>query len=194
MGYWSIIHGTIYLTIIFRLALLKTLLNNLRIIIKLYIISLNSTARQSVSVLLERIVKRLIPCRRRTILNVYSVSWGLVNLSQTTCTSICHHIYDWNNIDCYTTQQTQSVTKYKTNSKYFNLRHLFMPCIHFCDESMNFLLRSRLATIIRNSLMHTNGNCRYKFLVLGREGLYFVNAHSDFKKRRNTLKKTSSTC
>ena len=35
-------------------------------------------------------------------------------------------------------------------------------------------LKSWLATIIRNSFIHKNGNRRYKFLVLGREGPYFV--------------------
>ena len=42
-------------------------------------------------------------------------------------------------------------------------------------------LKSRLATIIRNSFIHKNGNRRYKFLVLGREGPYFVKEHSDSK-------------
>ena len=44
-------------------------------------------------------------------------------------------------------------------------------------------LKSRLATIIRNSFIHKNGNCRYKFLVLGREGQYFVKEHSDSKNK-----------
>ena len=42
-------------------------------------------------------------------------------------------------------------------------------------------LKSRLATIIRNSFIHKNGNRRYKFLVLGRKGPYFVKEHSDSK-------------
>ena len=44
-------------------------------------------------------------------------------------------------------------------------------------------LKSRLAlsTIIRNSFIHKNGNRRYKFLVLGREGPYFVKEQSDLK-------------
>ena len=42
-------------------------------------------------------------------------------------------------------------------------------------------LKSRLATIIRNSFIHKNGNRRYKFLVLGRQGPYFVKEHSDLK-------------
>ena len=42
-------------------------------------------------------------------------------------------------------------------------------------------LKSRLATITRNSFIHENGNRRYKFLVLGREGPYFVKEHSDSK-------------
>ena len=44
-------------------------------------------------------------------------------------------------------------------------------------------LKSRLATIIRDSFIHKNGNRRYKFLVLGREGPYFVKEHSDSKNK-----------
>ena len=44
-------------------------------------------------------------------------------------------------------------------------------------------LKSRLATIIRNSFIHKNGNRRYKFRVLGREGPYFVKEHSDSKNK-----------
>ena len=44
-------------------------------------------------------------------------------------------------------------------------------------------LKSRLAAIIRNSFIHKNGNRRYKFLVLGREGPYFVKEHSDSKNK-----------
>ena len=44
-------------------------------------------------------------------------------------------------------------------------------------------LKSRLATIIRNSFIHKNGNRRYKFLVLGHEGPYFVKEHSDSKNK-----------
>ena len=43
--------------------------------------------------------------------------------------------------------------------------------------------KSRLATIIRNSFLHKNGNRRYKYLVLGREGPYFVKEHSDAKNK-----------
>ena len=41
----------------------------------------------------------------------------------------------------------------------------------------NQKLKSRLATIIRNSFIHKNGNQRYKYLVFGREGPYFVLLH-----------------
>ena len=44
-------------------------------------------------------------------------------------------------------------------------------------------LKSRLATIIRNSFIHKNRNRRYKYLVLGREGPYFVREHSDLKSK-----------
>ena len=42
-------------------------------------------------------------------------------------------------------------------------------------------LKSRLASIIRNSFMFKNGNRRYKYLVLGHEESYFVKEHSDSK-------------
>ena len=44
-------------------------------------------------------------------------------------------------------------------------------------------LTSRLATIIRNSFIHKNGNRRYKFLVSGRKGPYFVTETSDSKNK-----------
>ena len=44
-------------------------------------------------------------------------------------------------------------------------------------------LKSRLATIIRNSFLNKNGNRRFKYLVLGREGPYFVKEHSDSKNK-----------
>ena len=44
-------------------------------------------------------------------------------------------------------------------------------------------LKSRLATIIRNSFIHKNGNRRYKYSVLGCEGPYFVKEHSDSKSK-----------
>ena len=44
-------------------------------------------------------------------------------------------------------------------------------------------LNSRLATIIRNSFIHKNGNRRYPILVLGRDGPYFVKEHSDSKNK-----------
>ena len=44
-------------------------------------------------------------------------------------------------------------------------------------------LKSRLASIIRNSFMFKNGNRRYKYLVLGHEKSYFVKEHSDSKQK-----------
>ena len=44
-------------------------------------------------------------------------------------------------------------------------------------------LKSRIATIIRNCFIHKNGNRRYKFLVLGSEGPYFVKENSDSKNK-----------
>ena len=42
-------------------------------------------------------------------------------------------------------------------------------------------LKSRLASIIRNSFTFKNGNRRYKYLVFGHEESYFVKEHSDSK-------------
>ena len=47
----------------------------------------------------------------------------------------------------------------------------------------NQKLKSRLASVIRNSFLHKNWNRRYKYLVLGREGPYFVKEHSDSKSK-----------
>ena len=44
-------------------------------------------------------------------------------------------------------------------------------------------LKSRLATIIGNSFIKKNGNRKYKYLVLGLEGPYFVREHSDSKNK-----------
>ena len=63
-----------------------------------------------------------------------------------------------------------------TNTKSFDFSTLYTAIPHH-------KLKSRLATIIRNSFIHKNGNRRYKFLVLGREGPYFVKEHSDSKNK-----------
>ena len=65
-----------------------------------------------------------------------------------------------------------------TNIKSFDFSTLYTTIPH-----KNF--KSRLATIIRNSFIHKNGNWRYKCLVLGREGPYFVREHSDSKIKYN---------
>ena len=53
-------------------------------------------------------------------------------------------------------------------------------------------LKSRLASIIRNSFIFINGNRRHKYLVFGHEEAYFVKEHSESK--TTTLKMTSSRC
>ena len=63
-----------------------------------------------------------------------------------------------------------------TNIKSFDFSTLYTTIPHQ-------KLQTRLATIIRNCLIHKNGNRRYKFLVLGREGPYFVKEHSDSKSK-----------
>ena len=65
-----------------------------------------------------------------------------------------------------------------TNIKSFDLFTLYTTIPHQ-------KLKSRLATIIRNSFIHKNGNRRYKYLVLGREGPYFVRERSDSKSKYN---------
>ena len=72
-------------------------------------------------------------------------------------------------------------------SPYFNVNHI--TSIKSFDFSTLYTtiphqkLKRRLATIIRNSFIHKNGNRRYKFLVLDREGPYFVKEHSDSKNK-----------
>ena len=63
-----------------------------------------------------------------------------------------------------------------TNIKSFDFSTLYTTSPHQ-------KLKSRLATIIRDSFLHKNGNRRYKYLVLGREGPYFVKEHSDSKSK-----------
>ena len=63
-----------------------------------------------------------------------------------------------------------------TNIKSFDFSTLYTTIPHQ-------KLKSRLTTIIRNSFLHKNGNRRYKYLVLGREGPYFVKEHSDSKNK-----------
>ena len=61
-----------------------------------------------------------------------------------------------------------------TSFKYFDFSTLYTTIPH--DK-----LKSRLASIIRNSFMFKNGNRRYKYLVLGHEESYFVKEQSDSK-------------
>ena len=63
-----------------------------------------------------------------------------------------------------------------TNIKSFDFSTLYTTIPHQ-------KLKSRLATIIRNSFLHKNGNRRYKYLVLEHEGPYFVKEHSDSKNK-----------
>ena len=67
-----------------------------------------------------------------------------------------------------------------TNFKSFDFSTLYRTVPHQ-------KLKSRLATIMRNSFIHTNGNRRYKYLVLGCEGPYFVREHSDSKSKSTDI-------
>ena len=44
-------------------------------------------------------------------------------------------------------------------------------------------LKRMLATIVRKSFIHNNGNRRYRYLVMGREGPYIVKEHSDLNRK-----------
>ena len=63
-----------------------------------------------------------------------------------------------------------------TNIKFLDFSTLYTTIPHQKQKSW-------LATIIQNSFIHKNGNCRYKFLVLGHEGPYFVKEDSDSKNK-----------
>ena len=63
-----------------------------------------------------------------------------------------------------------------TNIKSFDFSTLYTTFPHQKHKS-------RQASIIRNSFLHKNGNRRYKYVVLGREGPYFVKEHSDSKSK-----------
>ena len=63
-----------------------------------------------------------------------------------------------------------------TSIKYFDFSTLYTIISHNT-------LKSRIASIIRNSFIFKNGNRRYKYLVLGHEEAYFVKEHSDSKSK-----------
>ena len=63
-----------------------------------------------------------------------------------------------------------------TSIKFFDFSTLYTNIPH--DK-----LKSRLASIIRNSFIFKNGNRRYKYLVLGHGEAYFVKEHSDYKSK-----------
>ena len=63
-----------------------------------------------------------------------------------------------------------------TNIKSFDFSTLYTTIPHH-------KLKSRLANIIRDPFVHKNGNRRYKYLVLGREGPYVVKEHSGSKSK-----------
>ena len=69
-------------------------------------------------------------------------------------------------VDMTTWQQSQNFNLI-TNIKSFDFFTLYTTIPHQ-------KLKSRLASLIRNSFLHKNVNRRYKYLVLGREGPYFV--------------------
>ena len=89
-------------------------------------------------------------------------------------------------------QPTQGVGSIRCGSSRIQkklLDHLKSPNFNFITNIKSFdfstlyiiiphqKLKSRLATIIRNSFIHKNGNRRYKYSVLGRKRPYFVKEH-----------------
>ena len=92
-------------------------------------------------------------------------------------------------------QPTQEVGSIRCGSSKELLDHLKSPNFNLITNTKSFdistlyttiphqKLKNRLATIIRNSFLHKNGNRRYKYLVLGHEGPYFVKEHSDSKNK-----------
>ena len=62
-------------------------------------------------------------------------------------------------------------------------RQLFLELYNEdCSVSIDFIAFVVMGRF-RNSFIHKNGNRRYKFLVLGREGPYFIKEHSDSKNK-----------
>ena len=62
-----------------------------------------------------------------------------------------------------------------------NIKSLDFSTLYTTIPHLN--LKSRLATIIRNSVLHKNRNQGYKYLVLRRKGPHFVKEHSDAKNK-----------
>ena len=61
-----------------------------------------------------------------------------------------------------------------TSIKSFDFSTLYIPMPHQ-------KLKNRLTSIIQNAFIFKNGNRRYKYLVSGHDGTYFVKEHSDSK-------------
>ena len=79
--------------------------------------------------------------------------------------------------------ETRTGTSELRSTDFFGAPHRPIKCMSVAVWFTHQKLTSRLATIIRNSFIHKNGNRRYKFLVLGREGPYFVKEHSYSKNK-----------
>ena len=80
--------------------------------------------------------------------------------------------------ECKSIIRTSSISKFQPYHK-----HQVLSFSTLYTTIPHQKLKSRLATIIRNSYIHKNGNRRYTFLVLGREGPYIVKDHSDSKNK-----------
>ena len=104
-------------------------------------------------------------------------------------TKLLTHIEQGRQMYCETTYSRSGVNQMWTlkNSKLIirsSYISKFQPCHKSFDCSTLYTtipLQNNLATIIRNSFIHKNGLRRYKYLVLGPEGPYFIKEHSDAK-------------
>ena len=97
----------------------------------------------------------------------------------------CETAYSRSVINQMWTQKNSKELLKHLKSPNFNL----ISSIKFFDFSTLYTtiphqkLKSRLATIIRTSFIHKNGNRRNQCLVLGRKEPYYVKEHSDSKSK-----------
>ena len=90
------------------------------------------------------------------------------------------HRFIAGSVRCSTKPLSILLTKLLTHTKQ-GLQKYFETAYSRSGVNQRDKLKSRLASIIRNSFMFKNGNRRYKYLILGHEESYFVKEHSDSK-------------
>ena len=124
-----------------------------------------------------------------------SCAWPLYNHVQIIITKLLTHIKQGRQQYCETAYSRSGLKNQMWILNNSLLVHLKSPNFNLITNIKSFdfstlyttiphqKLKSRLATIIWNSFLHKNGNRRYKYLVLGREGPFFVKEHSDLKNK-----------